>query len=209
MCHGLHRGQSYLGGLPHDATAADLVDLMDALHIEGAVLGGLSLGGYVVFALLRLAPAYVQGLILADTRPQADAPAALENRQRMITMVESKGPQAVAEEMLPKLVGETTRRERPDVVAGVTKMILGNTTEGIAGAVRAMMGRPDSTPLLSSIRCPTLVVVGDEDTLTPPSLSEEMAREVTFLGTLDATSPTEVRPGWDSRPYRALSGVGA
>lgn len=161
-----------------DDFAADVIDLLDHLHIEDAVLGGLSLGGYVVFAMLRHAPTYARGLILADTRPQADAPAALEGRKRMIEMATISGPEAIATEMLPKLLGDTTRRDRPAVVDQVTAMIRSNTGAGIAGALTAMMHRPDSTPLLATIRCPTLVVVGSEDTLTPPAVSEEMARAI-------------------------------
>jgi 3-oxoadipate enol-lactonase len=161
-----------------DDFAGEVIDLLDSLHIEDAVIGGLSLGGYVVFALLRHAPAYVRGLILADTRSQADAPAALEGRTRMIELVSAKGPEAVGAEMMPKLLGETTRRERQDVVTRVQSMIRDNTAEGIAGAITAMMHRPDSTSLLGTIRCPTLVIVGSEDTLTPPSVSEDMARAI-------------------------------
>ena len=161
-----------------DDFAADVIDLLDSLHVEDAVIGGLSVGGYVVFALLRHAPAYARGLILADTRPQADAPAALDGRKKMLALVSSEGPDAIAAEMMPKLLGETTRRDRPDVVARVNAMIRENTSTGIAGAITAMMNRPDSTPLLSTIRCPTLVVVGSEDTLTPPAVSEEMARAI-------------------------------
>jgi pimeloyl-ACP methyl ester carboxylesterase len=161
-----------------DDFAADVIDLLDTLHIEDAVIGGLSLGGYVAFAVLRHAPAYARGLILADTRPQADAPAALDGRKKMLALVSSEGPDAIAAEMLPKLLGDTTRRERPTVVERVTTMIRENTSAGIAGALTAMMNRPDSTPLLSAIRCPTLVVVGSEDTLTPPAVSEEMARAI-------------------------------
>jgi pimeloyl-ACP methyl ester carboxylesterase len=161
-----------------DDFAGEVIDLLDSLHIEDAVIGGLSLGGYVLFALLRHAPAYARGLILADTRPQADAPAAIEARKRMLELVAANGPEAVAAEMLPKLLGETTRRERPEVVARVDSMIRENTSKGIAGAITAMMNRPDSTPLLDTIRVPTLVIVGREDTLTPPSMSEDMARAI-------------------------------
>ena len=82
----------------------DAAELLDHLHIEDAVLGGLSLGGYVVFAMLRHAPAYARGLILADTRPQADAPAALEGRKKMIETVTTQGPDPIAREMLQDYV---------------------------------------------------------------------------------------------------------
>jgi pimeloyl-ACP methyl ester carboxylesterase len=157
-----------------DDYAGDVIDLLDSLHIDQAVIGGLSMGGYVTFALLRNAPSYFQGVILADTRPQADTPEGKQGRQRMLELVRAKGPVAVADDMLPKLLGETTRRELPGLVEDVRSIILSNGTETIAGALTAMMTRPDSTPMLSTIKLPTLIVVGEEDTLTPPQLSVDM-----------------------------------
>jgi pimeloyl-ACP methyl ester carboxylesterase len=161
-----------------DDYAGDVIDLLDALHIKQAVVGGLSLGGYVAFALLRLAARYVQGLIFADTRPQADTPEGVAARVRMLQLVQEKGPSAVADEMIPKLLGQTTRRAGPTVEDHVRSLVLANSTDAIVGAIRALMSRPDSTPLLASIHVPTLIVVGEEDTVTPPALSEEMNKAI-------------------------------
>jgi pimeloyl-ACP methyl ester carboxylesterase len=161
-----------------DDYAGDVVDLLDALHVDGAVFGGLSMGGYVVFAILRHAARYVQGLILADTKSQADTPDGVEGRKRMLRLVQEKGPAAVAEDMIPKLLGDTTRRERPEVVERVRALVLSSSADAIAGAVRAMMTRPDSTPLLPTIHVPTLVVVGTEDAVTPLSAAEELHRGI-------------------------------
>ena len=76
--------------------------------------------------------------------------------------------------MLPKLLGETTRRVQPGLIDRVRTIIMSNGTEAIAGALTAMMRRPDSTPMLHTIKLPTLIVVGEEDTVTPPPLSVEM-----------------------------------
>ena len=161
-----------------DDYAGDLIDLIDALHIEQAVICGLSMGGYIAFAMFRHAPRYFRGLILADTRAEADAPAGVEGRKRMIQLVRDKGASAAADEILPKLVGDTTRASRPDVAEQVRGFILSNSTETIVGALTALMTRPDSTPLLSQIHCPTLVVVGEEDALTPPAMSEAIKRGI-------------------------------
>ena len=161
-----------------DDYAGDVIDLLDALHIKQAVIGGLSMGGYVAFAILRLAARYVQGLVLVDTRPQADTPEAMASRTKLLETVQANGPSAVADEMVPKLLGETTRATRPEVVEHVRALILANSTGAIAGAIRALMSRPDSTPLLTSIHVPTLIVVGDQDVLTPRALSEEMQRAI-------------------------------
>ena len=161
-----------------DDYAADVIDLLDALHIDEAVIGGVSMGGYVAFAMFRHAPRYFQGMILADTKSQADTPEAVDGRKKMLRLVEEKGPAAVAEEMVPKLLGETTRRARPDVVEQMRALVLANSSEAIAGAIRALMTRPDSAPLLPAIHCPALILVGDEDTVTPKAAAEEMHRGI-------------------------------
>jgi pimeloyl-ACP methyl ester carboxylesterase len=158
--------------------AGDIIDLLDALHIEKAVIGGLSLGGYVTFAVFRRAPQYFRGMILADTRGEADTPEGIEGRKRMLVLVKEQGASAVAEFMLPKLLAEETHRRRPDVVERVRSLMLASSTEAIAGAITAMMGRPDSTPLLGSIHVPTLVMVGENDQLTPPSMSRDLHRAI-------------------------------
>jgi 3-oxoadipate enol-lactonase len=157
-----------------DDYAGDVIDLLDALHVDEAVIGGLSLGGYVTFAILRHAAARFRGMVLADTRPQADTLEAAEGRTRMLELLRSRGVPAVADDMLPKLLGDTTRRTRPDIAERTRSLILSSSERGVAGAIVALRSRPDSTPLLSSIRCPTLIVVGEEDTLTPPQISRDM-----------------------------------
>ena len=161
-----------------DDYAGDVVDLLDGLHIHDAVVCGLSMGGYVAFAMLRLAARYVQGLVLADTRPQADTPEAAEGRRKMIQQVAEGGAAAIADEMIARLLGDTTRRTRPDVVERVRGLILSNGADAIAGALHAMMTRPDSTDLLASIHIPTLIVAGSEDAVTPPAVAEEMQRKI-------------------------------
>jgi len=161
-----------------DDFAADVIDLLDALHIDDAVIGGLSMGGYVAFALFRHAPRYFRGLVLADTRSQADTPEGVESRKRMVALVREKGAAAIAAEMLPKLLSDATRQHQPDVVERVRALTLANSAEAIAGALAALMTRPDSTPLLQTIHCPTLILVGRDDNVTPPALSEELHRRI-------------------------------
>jgi pimeloyl-ACP methyl ester carboxylesterase len=161
-----------------DDYAGDTIDLLDKLHVDTAVICGLSMGGYIAFSMFRHAPNYFQAMVLADTRSQGDAPETVAGRKSMQQLVREKGAGAVAEALLPKLVGDTTRRERPAVVEAVRKQINGNSPEAIAGALAALMTRPDSTPTLSTIRCPVQIIVGDEDAITPPPLSEQMHRDI-------------------------------
>jgi non-heme chloroperoxidase len=161
-----------------DDFAGDLVDLLDGLHIDQAVIGGLSMGGYITFALFRHAARYFRGVVLADTRAQADAPQAVAGRQRMLQAVRERGAAAAADEMLPKLVCDATRANNPALVDTIRAMMVGNSSDVVAGAILALMTRPDATPVLSTIHCPTLIVVGDQDEITPPALSEEMQRAI-------------------------------
>jgi len=162
-----------------DDYAADVIDLLDHLHITDAVVLGLSLGGYVAFAMLRLAPNYLHALVLADTRPQADTPEGASNRVRLAQLARDSGVGAVVDDILPKLVGETTRRERPAIVSNVRTLGLASSVSGVVGALGAMRTRPDSTDVLPTIHVPTLILVGAEDALTPPMDAEAMHKAVT------------------------------
>lgn len=161
-----------------DVMAESVVDLLGALAISRAVVCGVSMGGYLAFALLRRAPQLVRALVLCDTRAEADAPQARDGRLRMLATLSEKGVAAVADEMIPRLLGETTRQTRPEIAASVRQLALTNRREGVAGVINAMMTRADSTPLLSTIACPTLILVGDEDVITPPAMSETMHRAI-------------------------------
>jgi pimeloyl-ACP methyl ester carboxylesterase len=161
-----------------DDYAGDTIDLLDKLHVDTAVICGLSMGGYIAFSMFRHAPNYFRAMVLADTRSQGDTPEAAAGRKGMQQLVREKGAAAVAEALLPKLVGDTTRRERPAIVEAVRTQIIGSSPEAIAGALAALMTRPDSTPTLSTIRCPVQIIVGDEDAITPPPLSEQMHRDI-------------------------------
>lgn len=162
-----------------DDFAADVEALLDALEIDRAVIGGMSMGGYVTFALFRRAPERFSGLVLADTRPQADTPEGRQGRRAMSELVRGDGGvPAVVDQMLPKLLGDTSRRTRPGVADEVRRIAAVNDASGIDGAIHAMMERPDSTPDLARIPVPTLIVVGEEDTLTPVADSELLRRQV-------------------------------
>jgi pimeloyl-ACP methyl ester carboxylesterase len=154
--------------------AMEVEHLLDALGSPEVVVGGCSMGGYLAFALLRHAPARIRGLVLADTRATADTEEGKAGRRTMQQLARDGGAAAIADDMLPRLLGETTRRERPEVERHVRALIEANSADAIAGALGAMMGRQDSRPLLGTITCPTLILVGLEDVLTPLGASEEM-----------------------------------
>ena len=163
-----------LENLTMDGYASDVLALMTHLEIDRAVIGGLSMGGYVALAAVRLAPGRMSGLLLANTRAGADSPEGRANRDRMIDLVRREGPAAIARDMVPKLLGATTEREQPDLADAIDRLIRMNSSEAIAAALAAMRDRPDSTPLLPTITCPTTIVTGEEDVLIPPSESAAM-----------------------------------
>jgi len=158
--------------------AADVVDLLDGLHVSEAVICGLSLGGYVSMALLKLAPHYFKAMVLADTRKDADTPEGRAARTRMLALVREQGPAAVAEQMIPKLLSARSVSEQPELVAQVRALVMSNDTRAIEGAISAMMAREDSTEPLTKVHFPTLVVVGEDDGLTPPDMAEALQKTV-------------------------------
>lgn len=176
------RGFGAVAGVPPSMTmdqyAGDVLALMDALSIETAVIGGLSMGGYVTFAVFRQAPARFDGVILADTKAPADSPDGRAGRRAMSETLRAKGVGAVVDGLLPKLVGETTRRDRPAVAAEARKLMEASKPDAIDAALHALMNRPDSTPDLGRIKCPALVIVGQEDTVTPAADAELLAHSI-------------------------------
>jgi pimeloyl-ACP methyl ester carboxylesterase len=166
------------GPLTMERIADDGALLLDHLEIEKAVVGGCSMGGYAAFAFVRRHPQRLAGLVLQDTRAGADTAEARANRATLAAKVLNEGASAAVEAFLPKLVGETTHRERPDLVSGLRERILAATPQGIANALHGLAARADSRETLPSIAAPTLVLVGAEDVLTPPSEAATMAAAI-------------------------------
>ena len=175
-------GQSQVGDptLPEsvEGFARDIVGLLDDLGVGTAVIAGLSMGGYVAFALLRLAPERVAGLVLADTRSEADDETTRVGRDAMADTLARGGAAAVFDRMLPGLLGVTSRSSRPEVVERVRRLVLAQRPEAIRSAIQSLKSRPDSTPLLDAVGCPTLVVVGDEDEITSVDSVRRMHRRI-------------------------------
>jgi pimeloyl-ACP methyl ester carboxylesterase len=157
-----------------DDYARDAIDLLHELGITTAVVGGLSMGGYVALAIARRQPSVVAALLLADSRATADTPEGRANRRGMLALVEREGPSGVSRDMMPKLLGETTRASRPTVEPLVRRLIKQQSPAAIRGAIFRMMERPDSLDVLQSLTVPVSIIVGDEDVLTPVNDSRQM-----------------------------------
>ncbi|MFL5612875.1 MAG: alpha/beta fold hydrolase [Gemmatimonadaceae bacterium] len=157
-----------------DRYADDVIAVLDLLDIETTTVVGLSMGGYIAFALWRRAPHRVNALVLADTRAGVDTPDTRQRRHELIALAHSEGPGAVVERQLVGLLGKSTRERQPDVEESVRAIAQSATVDGIVGALEAMLGRQDSVPTLATIKVPTLIVVGDEDVITPPKEARAM-----------------------------------
>jgi pimeloyl-ACP methyl ester carboxylesterase len=158
--------------------ARQLASWLDHVGVDSVVLCGLSMGGYVAFECLRQWPERVAGLVLMDTRADADTAEGRDARDRLIADVRARGSIAAADAMMPRLVGKTTLASGPAWLAELRSRIERTPENGVVGALEAMKTRPDSSALLSAIRVPTLVLVGAEDVITPPPLAEAMAASI-------------------------------
>lgn len=161
-----------------DVMADDVAETLDAEGVDRVVIGGQSMGGYVAMAFCRRHPRRVRGLILADTKASADSEAARENRERIAREVERDGTGVLLRDVLTGLVGPTTRERRPMVYGRVRGLVQAAPPGAVAWASRAMAGRPDSFDTLRALRAPALVIVGEEDRLSPLADAEAMAMTV-------------------------------
>jgi len=169
-------GKSSAPGGPYsmERMASDVRALMAHLDIDRAVLVGLSMGGYISLAFYKLYPDAVRALVLADTRASADSEEGRERRFKSAEKAEREGSASIVRDMEVAAFAPSTREKRRDIIERARVMIEANSPQGIAAAQRGMAARPDSTYTLIGIDCPTLILVGSEDSLTPASEAEAL-----------------------------------
>jgi 3-oxoadipate enol-lactonase len=166
--------ESSTGASTMKLMAQDVAALMDELQIDRAVIGGLSMGGYVALAFYELYPERVEKLLLADTRAQADTEEGKATRAAQVQQILAEGMTGIVNAMLPKLLSPETVSKQPEIVRRLRDMMMHTSPEGAAGALRGMAEREDQTGRLSQINVPTLIVVGREDPITPVADSQKM-----------------------------------
>jgi pimeloyl-ACP methyl ester carboxylesterase len=166
--------------LPGDAASID--DYADAIARWAGEVGlikfalvGHSMGGYVALAFARRYAEMLAGLGLVCTRPGPDTEQARQGRYTMIENVREKGPQAVVDAMLPRLLSPQTLETRPEVADQTRDVMLRQSSAGIIAALQAMASRPDSSPYLAQIRLPTAVIGGADDAIIPAAEEDLMA----------------------------------
>ncbi len=194
-------GESGFGGVEPDDEpsltfmARDVLDIMDRVGVQSAVIAGVSLGGYVAMELVRQAPERIAALALIDTKGSADTQEARENRLRVAQQVtDAESTEALARAMLPNLLGATTHEQRPEVVERVRGWIHAADPEGVAWAQRAMAVRPDSHADLATLRVPALVLWGEQDALSPRADQDALVAALTDVRAVELSDAGHLTP---------------
>ena len=171
---GLGQSPAGEGNATMQKHAEDLARLCDELKVGKAVFIGCSIGGYILFEFWRRFRERVNALVLANTKASADTAEAKAARLQAAEQVLQQGPEQYSESMLEKLLGESTRRNRPELVEAARRTLARSTAQGIAAVQRGMAERPDSLPTLAKINVPVLIVGGAEDMQVPRAELEKM-----------------------------------
>jgi 3-oxoadipate enol-lactonase len=163
-----------------DEMADDVIDTLNSLHIsEPIVLGGLSMGGYVALSLVIRYPQRVRALMLMDTQAGADSVEAAATREATAkSVIEAGGAAPIVDPMIGRLFSTSFRQTRPERISPIREVMEQTPARGIAGALRGMAIRPDRRADLPKINVPTLVLVGEEDAITPPAVAQTLAESI-------------------------------
>lgn len=165
------------GSATMEKHAEDLVRVLSDANVERAIFAGESIGGYILFEFWRRHRERIKALVLCNTKATADSAEARKARLQSAEDVMKKGVEPFIDMMMPKLLGETTRFNRPDVASAAKAMMMKITAAGIAAVQRGMAERPDSIPTLRTIDVPTLLIGAGEDSI-PLSEAELMKQHI-------------------------------
>lgn len=160
--------------------ASDIVELLDTLQIQQAIIGGLSMGGYVTFNLFRSNPEKFKALILCDTNCAADTEGKRQNRYQLIEKIEEQGAEALIETMLPNLVGKFTKQNNENLILELKEMFAEANPQAAVAALRGMAERKDHSEIMNEIKIPTCLIFGEEDEITNLDLAKKMHDQIPF-----------------------------
>ncbi|MBC8870889.1 MAG: alpha/beta fold hydrolase [Planctomycetes bacterium] len=187
--------------------ADDLAALLDAVGVtDKATLCGLSMGGYVAWQFWRRHRSRLNGLILCDTRAEADAPEAARARLVSADRAIIEGVGFLADSMIEKLFAPSTLRDRPDIVEGTRSIMLATSPAGAAAAFRGMAARRDSSEILSEIDVPTLVICGEHDVISPVDEMRGIAQRIAGAAFVEIADAGHMSPLEKPREVSAAIG---
>lgn len=166
-------GPFTLGQMAHH-----LRELLQRIGAVPAVLAGLSMGGYIALEYVVRCPSDLRGLILVDTKAEADTADGKAGRDKMIETVRAGGAKAVADAMEPKMLAPGALQSRPELARKLRQIMESQNPQTLEHALAAMRDRADHSDALASIAVPTLIIVGDQDAITPPAVASAMNREI-------------------------------
>jgi len=173
-------GQSYIGDGQYtmEAFVWDLFSIIDGLHIEDPIVCGLSMGGYIALRAIEKEPERFAGVILCDTRAEADNNEGKIARSNAIDKINVEDVESFVNDFVPKCFHKKTPVRNPEMYERIFYTCKSQNSIGVKGALIAMLSRRDSTKSLKEIKVPTLVLVGRKDILTPPAVMKEMAKDI-------------------------------
>ncbi|MGD9896799.1 MAG: alpha/beta fold hydrolase [Candidatus Methylacidiphilaceae bacterium] len=172
------RSEAGAGPITVERLAADATALLDHLEIAAAFFGGCSVGGYTLFEIWRQAPARVNALAFCCSRPGADTAAVRSRREQNIAKIRAGGSALYIEEQLNTLIGPTARRRSPQKIDEAREMMQCASPAALIAVQQGLAARPDSLSTAGTIRVPTCVIAGGEDTSSPPAEMRLLAEEL-------------------------------
>ena len=161
-----------------DLFVTDLLSLMDALKIEKTMLCGLSMGGYIALNAIENHPDRFTELILSDTNCTADSPEAKEKRMNTIISIKKNGVEKLADDLLPNLFAAESFKSNSEEIAAVKEMIVTTTIPSLNNSLHALANRKETCSKLAKIKVPVLILVGEEDKITPPEAASAMQEKI-------------------------------
>jgi pimeloyl-ACP methyl ester carboxylesterase len=156
----------------------DLLALMDTLEIEKTTLCGLSMGGYIALKAMENFPHRFDSLILCDTSCAADSPEAKEKRMKAIEIILENGVEKFADDSIKNFFAPESFFTKKDVIAEVREIMINTTEKSIIKTLLALSRRPETCSTLWKIKVPVLILVGEEDKITPPETAQFMYEEI-------------------------------
>jgi len=167
--------------------AHDLISLMDSLKIEKAIICGLSMGGYIALNAIENYPERINALILCDTTCKSDTSEGIEKRMKAIESIRERGVETYADGSLKNFFANESFKTKKEIIAEVRQMMVNTTENTIIETLLALSKRKETCSVLSEIKVPVLLLVGDEDIITPPEAAIFMHKEIkgSMLGIIE------------------------